>query len=219
MQRRLPCALVNREERFWPGRVRWRLRGAWMWPTFVALTLLDGLVLHLLPPVGTGVDIVPAILLAVFGNLVLVGAVAPWLARRIWARRPAAVPGAPPVAQREVLVDRIGTGLLVASVVGVLAAGLAARPLVVAETDARERAADAILDVVEKSGNAELQRNTETAQTARLGEGYFRTCIAHDDRRSFWCWFIDTSKKPTRGHQGPERAAEPPGALGPQLPR
>jgi hypothetical protein len=188
---------VNREERFWPGRVRWRLRGAWMWPAFVVITLLDGLILHLLPPVGTGVDIVPAILLAVFGNLVLVGAVAPWLAKRIWARRPVAAPGAPPVAQREVLVDRMGTGLLVASVVGVLAAGLAARPLVVAETDAKERAADAILDVVNSSGNDELIRNKETAQTARLGDGYFRTCIAHDDRRRFWCWFIDTTKRPT----------------------
>ena len=50
---------VDPEERFWPTRVRWRLRGAWMWPTFVALTLLDGLVLHLLPPVGTGVDLSP----------------------------------------------------------------------------------------------------------------------------------------------------------------
>ena len=124
-----------------------------MWPTFVVVTLVDGLILHLLPPVGTGVDIVPGILLAVFGNLVLVGAVAPWLARRLWARRPAAAAGAPPVAQREVLVDRMGTGLLLASVVGVLAAGLAARPLVVAETDAKERAAEAILEVVNTSGN------------------------------------------------------------------
>jgi hypothetical protein len=67
---------------------------------------------------------------------------------------------------------------------------------VVAETDARERAADAILDVVHKSSNAELARNVETAQTARLAEGYFRTCIARDDRRRYWCWFIDTNKTP-----------------------
>jgi hypothetical protein len=166
-----------------------------MWPAFIALTLLDGLILHLLPPVGTGVDLVPAILIAVFGNLFLVGAVAPWLARRVRARRPAAG-AAPPVAQLEVLTDRVGTGLLLASVAGVLAAGLAARPLVVAETDARERAADAILRVIDRSGNQELIRNKETAQTARLGDGYFRTCIAHDDRRRFWCYFIDANKKP-----------------------
>ncbi len=49
-------------------------------------------------------------------------------------------PGAPPRAQLEVLTDRIGTGLLLATVVGVIAAGLAAKPLVVVETEARERA-------------------------------------------------------------------------------
>jgi hypothetical protein len=187
---------VDRPERFWPTRVRWRLRGAWMWPAFVVFTLLDGLVLHLLPPVGTGVDPVPAILLAVFGNLVLIGAAAPWLARRIRAHRPPAAAGAPPVAELEVLTDRIGTGLLVASLVGVTAAGLAARPLVVAETDARERAAKALLRTIDASDNQELIRNRETAQTVRLADGYFRTCVAHDDRRRYWCWFIDANKSP-----------------------
>lgn len=167
-----------------------------MWPSFVAITLLDGLLLHLLPPVGTGVDLIPGILLATFGNLVLIGAVGPWLARRLWARRPAAAPGAPAAAQLEVLSDRIGTGLLLASVLGVVAAGFAARPTVVAETEARERAAVAILRTIEASGNEELFRNRETAQTARLAEGYFRTCIARDDRRRFWCWFVDTRRSP-----------------------
>src|SRR5215212_6891868 len=138
-KRRLLSDPVDRDERFWPARIRWRLRGAWMWPTFIAVTLLDGLILHLLPPIGTGVRLMPAILIATFGNLVLIGAVAPWLARRTWRRRPAAEPGAPPRAQLEVLSDRIGTGLLVATIAGVLAAGLAARPTVVSETEDTER--------------------------------------------------------------------------------
>jgi hypothetical protein len=50
--------------------------------------------------------------------------------------------------------------------------------------------------VIEHSGNEELIRNRETAQTARLADGYFRTCIARDDRRRFWCWFIDANKAP-----------------------
>jgi hypothetical protein len=187
---------VNREERFWPTRIRWRLRGAWMWPSFVILTFLDGLLLHRLPPVRTGVDLIPAMLLATFANLVLIGAVGPWLARRLWARRPAADPDSPAKAQLEVLTDRIGTGLLLAGVLGVVSAGLAARPTVVAETDATERAAEAMLRHIEHSGNEELIRNKETANTARLSEGYFRTCIAHDDRRRYFCYFIDTNKRP-----------------------
>ena len=195
---------VDPEERFWPhpcplaaeGRVDVAdLRGA---------DAARRAALHLLPPVGTGVDLIPAILIAVFGNLGAGGGRwAAWLARRLWARRPAAEPGAPPMAQLEVLTDRVGTGLLVASLVGVLAAGLAAWPLVVAETDARERAANAILRLVDNSGNAELIRNKETAQTVRLGDGYFRTCIAHDDRRKFWCYFIDANKRPVEAVRDP----------------
>jgi len=167
-----------------------------MWPTFVVVTLVDGLILHLLPPIGTGVDIVPAILIATFGNLVLVGAIAPWLARRTWKRRPAAEPGAPPRAQLEVLTDRIGTGLLVATIVGVVAAGLAAQPTVVSETQDTEANAKAFRALVLNRGDNELIRNLETANTVRLGEDFFRTCVARDDRRHYFCAFVDTSRHP-----------------------
>jgi hypothetical protein len=197
----------HHEERFWPARMRWRLRGAWMWPSFIAITLLDGLLLHKLPPVGTGIDLVPAILLATFGNLVLIGAIGPWIARRIWKRRPAAEAGAPPRAQLEVLSDRIGTGLLVASVFGVLAAGLAARPTVVSETEATEENARAVRDFVLHTGDEELIRNLETANTIRLAEGYYRTCIALDDRRRNYCLFVDTNREPTDLVR--DRSAEP----------
>ena len=64
------------------------------------------------------------------------------------------------------LTDRIGTGLLLATVVGVIAAGLAARPLVVAETEARERAAKTLYALrAASSGNAELRRNLEASDT------------------------------------------------------
>ena len=35
-------------------RLRWRLRGAWLWPAFVALTIVDGVIGHMLPPAGDG---------------------------------------------------------------------------------------------------------------------------------------------------------------------
>jgi hypothetical protein len=187
---------VDRDERFWPARIRWRLRGAWMWPTFIAVTLVDGLILHLLPPVGTGVDLIPAILLATFGNLILIGAVAPWLARRTLNRNPAGEPQAPPRARLEVLADRIGTGLLLATILGVVAAGLAARPTVVSETEDTERNAKAFRQLILERGDEELIHNLETANTVRLGEDFFRTCVARKDRRRYFCAFIDTSKNP-----------------------
>jgi hypothetical protein len=168
-----------------------------MWPSFVATTLLDGLLLHALPPVRTGVDLIPAVIMATFGNLVLIGAFGPWLARRLWNRRPAADPYAPAKAQFEVLSDRVGTGLLVAGVLGVLAAGLAERPTVIAETDSKEEAAKAIDHYIQNSGDEELIRNEETANAARLADGFFRICIAMDDRESYACYLVDTNKDPT----------------------
>jgi hypothetical protein len=190
--------VVDPDQRFWPARVRWRLRGAWMWPSFVAITLLDGILLHALPPVRTGIDLIPAVLLATFGNLVLIGALGPWLARRVWKRRPAAPPGAPPKASLEVLSDRIGTGLLMASVFGVLAAGLAARHTVIAETDERERAAKELFRYVQSHGDDELRRNLEASDTARLGEAYFRSCIPDDERERWTCFFLDASGEDTK---------------------
>ena len=193
------------QQRFWPARLRWRLRGATMWPTFAVVTLLNGFILHELPPIGTGVDPIPALLLATFGNIVIVGVIAPWLSRRLMKRRealggaPATIPDpAPPRAQRELLTDRIGTGLLVASVAGVLAAGLAAEPTVVTETEATQENAEAVRNYVIHSGDAELVRNIETANSIRLNKGYFRTCIARDDRRRYVCLFVDTNRTPTR---------------------
>ncbi len=167
-----------------------------MWPSFIAITLLDGLIMWRLPPIGEGVDLIPAILIATFGNLILIAAVAPWLAHRTWKRRPAAEPGAPPRAQLEVLIDRIGTGLLLATVVGVVAAGLAARPTVVSETEESERNAKAFRSFILAHGDEELIRNLETANTVRLGEDFFRTCVARDDRERYFCAFVDTSTNP-----------------------
>ena len=187
-------------ERFWASRLRWRLRGAWQWPAFAALTLADGLILHLLPPTRTGVDLIPAVIIATFGNLVLVGAVAPLIARRLAARHPPPGPEDDRSPRRQVMLDilrdRAATALLAAGALGLVAAGLATRPLVVSETEATEENARTVRDFVLESGNRELQRNIETANTIRLGEGYFRTCIARDDRRHHFCVFVDTDKDP-----------------------
>lgn len=210
-------------ERFWTRRLRWRLHGAWQWPTFAVLTLLDGLVLDALPPLGVArMDFVLGVLVATFANLFLVGAVAPFLTRRLLGRRaeqavevtgsaapsPAAAgpplgSSAPPQVKREVLQDRVGTALLVAGLVAVVVSGLANRPVTVSETEATEEVGRQLRAYVTRSGSEELERNLETANTRRLAEGYFRVCIARDDRRRHLCLFVDTTKDPTEVTKDP----------------
>ncbi len=185
--------------------MRWRLRGAILWPVFVATTLLDGLILDLLPPVATtGLNYLEGVLIATFGNLFLVGALAPFLARRL-AVRAHAEPATGPATgvELELLRERVGAALLVAGVAAALASGLANRPLIVSETEASERNAREVQAFVNHSGDEELRRNLETANTIRLGEGYFRTCIARDDRERFVCLLVDTRKDPASVRRDP----------------
>src|SRR5215212_203509 len=59
-------------ETVWYTRLRWRMRGAWLWPAFVGLTVIDGVLINRLPPYGwTPPGIVGALLLAGFANLLL----------------------------------------------------------------------------------------------------------------------------------------------------
>src|SRR4051812_44874823 len=164
-------APVSPDERFWPARLRWRLRGAWLWPAFVLFTVADGVLLHLLPPVRLGftregMTLVFGVIVATFANLVLVGAVAPWLARRL-AERPATTAAGtlgsvPHPVRRELVLDRVGTALLAAGLIGVLAAGLGSREVVVADTNATETNAKLVRDYVQRTQSPELRRNLET---------------------------------------------------------
>ncbi|HWH45350.1 MAG TPA: hypothetical protein VNT32_11510 [Thermoleophilaceae bacterium] len=175
-------------ERFWARRLRWRLRGAWLWPVFALGTVADTLLLHLLPPIRTGVDLAPAFIVAAFGNIVLVGAIAPWLAKRLNARDDS--------TPYEVVLDRSGTVLLLLGVAGVLASGLATRPLVVSETRDTEAAARAFETHVERTGTPEERANIGTANTLRLADDFFRICVNLNDRRRASCWFVETDREP-----------------------
>ena len=69
-------------------RLRWRLRGAWLWPTFVVATLLEMVLLHVLPVQGDSTGWVGALLAAGCLNLlavVVVGGAGGFVLRR---RRP-----------------------------------------------------------------------------------------------------------------------------------
>jgi hypothetical protein len=180
-----------------------------MWPTFVMATLIDGFVLHELPPLRfgfseVGLTLIAGIIIATFGNLILIGVVAPWLARRLAKRREAA----PPVSRealREVTTDRVGTILLLLGFVGVLASGLASIPLINGETDDRNRAARALIDYVELHAPADIRQNQDrgAVETARLGDGYFRSCIPFENRDRSYCVFIDVNRSPARVRKDP----------------
>jgi hypothetical protein len=167
-----------------------------MWPAFAALTVADGLLLHYLPPNTSGVRIVPGLVIGSFANLFLVGAVAPFIARRLAVRERQAHrherrDPLPP----EVLLDRSATILLVLATLGLAAAGLGNRPVIVSETKATEENAKLVEQYVLAHGTTEVKGNLQTANSKRLAEGYFRTCINLNDRSKAFCMFVNTKTK------------------------
>ena len=193
---------------FWPRRMRWRLIGAWRWPLFLVLTLVDALIVHELPPTGARALFFPALIVCSFANLFLIGAVAPWLARRIVARQgvtAAATPTFPPANHLELLIDKIACAALVLGTLGLVAAGLGNKRVVVAATDRVERGADAAREYVNAHAPAEIQRNFETLNTHPTDEdGFFRMCVSFDERTRAWCMFVDAEPKPPVVRRDPD---------------
>ena len=192
------------EERFWTHRLRWRLRGnSWLWPAFFASVLIDAAILHFLPPVGSeqqidapeGLNLIGDVILAGFTNLFLVAVIAPWLARRLQERPVAEGEPKPPY---EVHFGRTAAILMAVSGLGLIIVGLGNRPLIVSETKATETNARLVRQYVMNHGNAEMKRNIETANTARLSSDFFRTCISNDHRTRYWCFFVDTKADPAK---------------------
>ena len=81
---------MGHTERLWPARVRWRLRGAWLWPAFGLGTLADGILLSVLPPYeGVPPGLVGcAAARRASPNLFLIAVVAPFAGMRLRRRRP-----------------------------------------------------------------------------------------------------------------------------------
>jgi hypothetical protein len=199
-------------EQFWARRIRWRLIGAWRWPLFLLCTVADAFIVYELPPAGTRPLFFAALIIASFGNLILVGAVAPWLARRIAARQgPPPAASFPPANHFELLVDKVASIALIIATAGLLAAGLGNRKLVVADTDRLARAGEAVKEFVNVHAPPEIRRNIDTLNThATQEDGFFRMCVAYDERTKAYCMFVDAKPKPPRVI--PDRDSRPNGA-------
>ena len=188
-------------DQFWVRRLRWRLIGAWRWPLFLVATVVDALIVHEMAPTGGTVPFLPALFICSFANLFLIGAIAPWLARRLAARQGAATAGAPntfpPANHLELLVDRVAVAVLALAAVGLLAAGLGNRKVVVADTDRLERAGIAVRAYVRAHAPPEIKRRVDAANThATLEDGFFRTCVPYEDARKQYCMFVDATRDP-----------------------
>jgi hypothetical protein len=176
-------------EPLWRSRLRWRFRGAVLWPAFVVLTVFDALLLGQLPIAGDGgTAFVPALLLGFFFNLVVVALVAPVAAMALRRRRPD--------LPKVVASDRAGTALVVGVTLALLAGGLAHRPEVVeAQHDfaVQQLAAQRF---AQRAAPPEFRRRVSESTSLKLEEDLYRTCVPGDDPQRWFCVLVRTDAAP-----------------------
>jgi hypothetical protein len=176
-------------ERLWLSRLRWRMRGAWMWPAFGVFTLGDALIVHSLPLSGDRTGVVPALLLAAFFNLVVVAVAAPMVGALVRRRRRPDLPKA-------VAHDYAGTALLPLVTLGLLAAGLAHHPAASRQEAKFGAQAMAARAYIAHQAPAVYRRNVDRADTLRLEPDLYRTCVPGPDPGRALCLFINTDQSP-----------------------
>lgn len=187
-------------ERVWPSRLRWRLRGAWQWPSFVALTFADAVLLHELPIAGEGPDWFPALLLAMFFNLLAVAVVGPLLGV-LWRRRRRDLPAV-------VATDRGGTVALLATTAILVGLGLAHRPALERQRDAFAAQSQAVRRWLATADEVDpvYRRNVDRADTIPFGADLWRTCVPSDDPDRALCVFVHTDESPPGVERDPSAA-------------
>ena len=176
-------------EPLWRSRVRWRLKGALLWPAFWVLTLFDAVLLGRLPIAGDdGTAFIPALLLSGFFNLIALAVVAP-LAGLALRRRRRDLP-------RVIAFDRAGTALLLCVTGALVVGGLIHRD------DLRERRHDlavqrlAAVEYMRDRAPAEYRRRLPATSTIRMEDDLYRTCTPGDDPDRWFCVYVATDTSP-----------------------
>lgn len=161
-------------------RLRWRRRGAWMWPAFVALTVADAVAGHLLPPAGDSQTVFAASLIG--GGLNLLAVL--FLSRPMGALLRRFRPDLPSIVAR----DYAGTAGLAAVTAVIVAVGVAHRSTV----DSNQRAmADAIARAQAYIGDrapSEFRSNLGAVNAYPIQAGsIYRVCVRSTDRTRTYC--------------------------------
>jgi hypothetical protein len=175
-------------ERLWARRLRWRMRGAWQWPAFAALTVVDGILLTKLPFYSRGAgNLAGGILLAAFANILIVAVVAPLLGRRVRRRRPD--------LPRLVASDYAGAGALTALSLLFLVGGIVHRPAVAAAERKDASVGEATRAYV-LSQAPRYRAGIASMDAIQLETDLYRACVPTEAADRWLCVFVRTGQSP-----------------------
>lgn len=169
----------------WLTRIRWRRRGAWMWPAFIALTVIEAGIGNALPPSGETETLPAALLAALVFNLIAVVLLGPplgWLLRRVR-------PDLPSIVAR----DYAGTVVLTGVAATILTVGIVHHSTVVSHRNSMRDAIARAQAFIGYRAPAEFRANVEYESTVPIEPGsMYRTCVPSVNRRRMYCVIVRT---------------------------
>jgi hypothetical protein len=173
-------------EAAWLSRVRWRHRGAWLWPTFVVLALADGVIGDALPISGRRQDVAGGVLVGLALNLVVVLLLSRPLGAALRRFRRDLPVG--------VARNYAGTVCLVLVSAGFVAAGLASRSDIQSDDAAYRDALTRAEAFIGDRAPAEFRRNATHPNTFAIQPGsIYRTCVPNTAHTRTYCVVVRRS--------------------------
>lgn len=167
------------------ARLRWRRRGAWLWPTFALLTLVDAVIGHLLPPVGQTQTVISAALVACFLNLIGVLLLSRPIGALIRRRRP----DLPAIIAR----DYAGTAVITCITAAILLTGIVHRHTILANERSMQDAAARAQAWIGDRAPAPFRRNLKSVTVFTIEAGsIYRACVPDAHRTRTYCVIVNT---------------------------
>jgi hypothetical protein len=176
-------------------RLRWRLRGAQLWPLFAIVTVLEMPLLHWLPLSGERTGLLAALVLAGCLNIIavaLVGGLGGVVLRR---RRPD--------LPKVVADNYAGTAALGAVALAFVGFGIAHRPAIADEHASFGEQQVAVRRWVLVHGDSFTLAHREAATTLLIDTDLYRTCMPGPDPRRWLCLIVETGPSPPRVTRDP----------------
>lgn len=168
-------------------RWRWRLTGAWMWKTFVALIVVDAVIGHLLPPLGDGQSWISAALLgAIFGLAAIVLLSWPLMLAVRRVRR-----DLPKVVAR----DYGGTLAVCGVSAALLAAGLVHHATLIRDRSALNDAVATARSYVGDHAPAPFRSGSDAVDVYEVQPPrFYRVCVYNSAQTRTYCVVVDRSQ-------------------------
>jgi hypothetical protein len=176
-------------------RLRWRLRGAQLWPVFAIVTVLEMPLLHWLPLTGERTGLPAGLLLAGCLNIIAVALLGGLGGVALRRRRPD--------LPKVVADNYAGTAALAAVAVAFVTFGIAHRPAIADEHVAFGEQQLAVQRWMQVHGDSFTRAHLDAATTLQIDTGLYRTCVPGIDPRRWLCLVVETGPSPPRVTRDP----------------